>query len=195
MGQLFQTAEAFGEAEKYYKKAYEITKAKGIRMDRGVTLSHFADFYYHCSRPDEFATLVKEHDEFVKAGKRDYTKDPVHSMLYVDFTKVQLEKKVEFMKNVKQELSKGGFVINTALANNYIAGFYEDAGEYDEALKYIEENKILCRIDNNLNNLYVNTNAAYRILKKAGREKKRLLWPIIYSRLKTVSFVCSNAHW
>lgn len=172
MGQLFQTAEAYGEAEKYYKKAYGITKARGIRMDHGVILSHFANFYYHSSQPEEFAILVKEHDDFVKAGKRDYTKDPVHSMLYVDFTRVQLEKKVEFMKDVKQELLKGGSMNNTALANNYIAGFYEEAGQYDEALKYIGENQELCRIDNNVNNLYVNTSAAYRILKKAGREKE-----------------------
>jgi two-component sensor histidine kinase len=174
MGQMFQTAEAFQEAEKYYKKSYELTKARGLRMDHGVVLNEFANFYYHCSRTEDFANLVKEHDELFKNVKRDYTKDPVHSLLYLNLKNVPLEKKVEFMKDVKQQLLKGGFVVNGALANNYIAGFYEEAGHYDEALKYISENQELCMIDNNLNNLYVNTNAAYRLLKKAGRDKEAI---------------------
>lgn len=174
MAGMFQTAEAYEEAERYFKKAYDITRIKNIRMDHGVVLNQFADFCYHSDKPEKFAELVKEHDELIKAGKRDYTKDAVHGMLYVEWQKIPLNEKVAFMKNVKQELLKGGYVINGALANNYIAGFYEEAGQYDEALKYIRESQVLCEQDQNLNNLYVNVCAAYRLLKKAGREQEAI---------------------
>jgi two-component sensor histidine kinase len=175
LGLLFQYAESPVEAEKYFKKAYEITRSKGIRMDHGVVLDQFADFYFQAGRPEQFAAILNEHQELMKGAKKDYSRDPVHSMLFMDWTKTPLAQKVEFMTNVKNTLLKGGFITNAGLANNYIALFYEENGQYNEAVKYLLENQELSALEKNVNNIYINTKALYRLLKKAGRKDEAFI--------------------
>jgi two-component sensor histidine kinase len=168
---LFQVADAFEEAEKYFKKAYQITKAKSIRSDHVVVVSQFAGLYYHWGKSDEFALLMNEQQDMINAGKRDFTKDPIHSMFFINWDEKAFEKKVTFMQAVKNELQRRRSPVNAAFANNYIASFYEKANQPDSALKYIRENQRLFEQDKDFGNLYTNTRIAYNLLKKAGREE------------------------
>lgn len=169
MALVFQYSEAFEESEKYYRQAYALTKSKGEPKDHGVVLNHFADMYYSWGKPAEFARVMNEFHDLAKDIKKDYSKDPVHSMLFIDWSTAPLDQKVQFMTRVRDDLQKNGFLMNAALANNYIAGFYEQKQQYEEALKYIVANRELIILETDINNLYINTKIHYRLLKKAGR--------------------------
>ncbi|MEO8415482.1 MAG: sensor histidine kinase [Ginsengibacter sp.] len=174
MGQMFKASDAYAEAEKYFSKAYNITKPRGVRMDHVSVLSEFADLYYQWRKPDKFAAIMYEQQQMMDASKKDFSKDPVHSMMFIDWKKKSLDSKLSFMKNVKQELTKNGHIVKAALANNYIAGFFEEAGQPDSALKYIRENQWFFDKEKDILNLYSNTIVAYRLLKKAGRKSDAL---------------------
>lgn len=169
MAQLFKRSEAFSEAEEYFTKAYSLTKPKAIRRDHITVLVEFADLYYRLAKPEKFAPLLSEQQQLMSEVKRDFSKSPVHSMFFTNWKKEPLEKKVRFMKNVKQELDKSHHIGKAALANNYIAGFYEEENKPDTALNYIRENQRVFEKQGDILNLYSNTTVAYKLLKKAGR--------------------------
>ena len=175
MAQMFKRSEAFSESEKYFNKAYDLTKPKAIRRDHLTVLIEFADLYYLLGNPEKFATLMDEQQKMMEQIKTDFSKNPSHNMFFNAMQKEPLEKKVLFMENVKQELNKGGHIVRAAEANNYIAGFYEEATQPANALKYIEENKKLFEKEQDIFNLYNNTKIASRLMKKAGMTKEALL--------------------
>jgi two-component sensor histidine kinase len=172
MGQLFKRAEAYSEAEKYFTKAYALTKPKGIRMDHITLLFEFTDLYYLLNKPDKFAMLMEEQMKMMENVSKRFSDNPSHRMFYNGMSKEPLEKKVAFMENVKQELSKGGNLVRATEANNYIADFYEEANRPADGLKYIEENVAHFKKENDLVNLLNNTKVAYRLMKKAGMNKE-----------------------
>ena len=173
MGAFFASADNFTEAGKYYEKAYQITKEKRIRRDHGLTMYNLSNFYYKRNKPEKFALLLNEQQEFIKAASKDFTKDPVHSFLYIDWDKeTKLETKVEFLKNVRNKLLTESFIVNGSLVNEEIAALYEKEGRFDEALKYIEENIPLSAKESNSSDLYIYSKIAYRLLKKTGRIKE-----------------------
>ena len=170
IARLFQHADNYPEAEKYFSKAHSLTKAKGIRMDYGIVLYRLANFYYASGNAKKFSALVDEQKQFVLSGKRDYTKDPpVHRMLFNDWKQQAFEKKVAFMEEVKQELLKDGALSNAALANIYLAEFYEQENQPSTALKFTLENERLLENDRELINSYTNEKLLYRLLKKTGK--------------------------
>jgi two-component sensor histidine kinase len=172
MGSFFAGTNNFAEAEKYYEKAYHITKEKGIRGDHGLTLYHLSDFYLKQNRADKFAYMVNEQQEFYKAAKKDISKDPVHSFLFMDWGNTKPAEKIGFLKNVKQNLLTEGNFINGAVVNEEIAKIYEEEKQYEEALKYIDESIRIAEKDNSSINIYVYNKVAYRLLKKAGKLKE-----------------------
>jgi len=172
MGSFFAGTNNFQEAEKYYQKAFYITKEKGLRSDHGLTLYHLSEFYFKQNRADQFAFMVNEQQEFNKGQKKDFSKDPVHSFLYIDWGDKKADEKIAFLKEVKQSLLSGGNFINGALVNEEIAKIYEQEKKFDEALKYIDESIKISEKDNSSVNIYVYNKVAYRILKKAGRLKE-----------------------
>jgi two-component sensor histidine kinase len=174
LGMLFLYNDAFEESEKYFRKSYEMTKAVGSRSDFGVVLNQFAHLYYRWGKTDEFAKLINEQQEFIKAGKTDLSKDPVHGMLYINWDEKPFDKKVSFMKQVKSELEKNNSTLNACFANNYIASFYEKANQPDTALLYVRENQRRLEQEKDLINLYINTEIAYSLLKKTGRTHETL---------------------
>lgn len=169
MGLVLQFSEAFEEAQKYFNQAYTLTKNKAHRKDHGVTLTHFGGFYYTWGKPVEFANIMTEYHEMAKGFQKSYMSDPVHSMLFIDWQASKMNNKIGFMTNVKEQLVKDGYANNAALANIYLASFYEQEKNYDEALKCINENSKLLQMDKDIYNLYTNTRNHYRLLKKAGR--------------------------
>lgn len=169
IAQMFKRSEAFPESEKYFIKAYELTKPKGIRRDHVTVLVEFADLYHVLEKPEKFAPLMYEQEQMMAQVKGNILKDPAHTMYFFDWKKEPLEKKVLFMENVKRELDKAGHVGKAALANIYIAGFFEGVNQPDTALTYIRENQRVFEKQKDIISLYSNTSIAYRLLKKAGK--------------------------
>jgi two-component sensor histidine kinase len=173
-GFIFFRADAFEEAEKYFIKAYDITKAKGIRIDYGIVLYDLGNLYYQWGKAEKFAAIINEQQIFVQSGKRDYSKDPEHRMLFVDWKKEPFEKKVAFMKNVKEQFVKEGSVANTGLANLHLSGFYESNNQYETALAYVLENKHLLQQEKDIIKVYINAKQVYRLLKKTGKMQEAI---------------------
>jgi two-component sensor histidine kinase len=169
MGSILFRADDFEKAENYFIKAYEITKTKGIRIDYGIVLYDLGNLYYQWGKTERFAAIINEQQIFMQSGKKDYSKDPEHRMLFVDWKKEPFEKKLAFMKNVKEQFLKDGPASNTALANLHLAGFYEENKQYETALEYVMENKRLLEQEKDIIKVYINTKQVYRLLKKAGK--------------------------
>lgn len=175
MAQLFKRAEAYDESEKYFNKAYALTRPKGIRMDHITVLVEFADLCYLTGKVSQFASLMEEQQKMMAQVNKNFLLNPSHRLFFSARSTDPLEKKVAFMQSVKLELQKAGHPVKAAEANNYMADFYEQAGKPMEALKYITENQEFFNKENDFVNLYNNSKIAYRLMKKAGMETEALL--------------------
>lgn len=184
IGLTFSQANLLDEAENYFWKSYAISKPKGIRADHGVVLNEFASLLSKKNMPEKFSAILKEYYDLIHRGKKDFSNDPIHGMLFIDWGEYTLEGKVNFMNKVKQTLLKNGDTISAAYANNHIAIFYEREKKPEEALKYIRENLGPLLRDNHIEYQYINSNAAYRLLKKTGNDKEAVLMADAVIRLK-----------
>ncbi|MCY7290714.1 MAG: hypothetical protein LH615_00880, partial [Ferruginibacter sp.] len=101
---IFDEADSYTKAEENFIKSYTLTKTKGVRMDHGMVLNQFADFYYKWREPVKFANLLQEHQDFVAAGKKDFSKDPAHSFLIKSFGDVPVSQKASFLQSVADAL-------------------------------------------------------------------------------------------
>ena len=172
---MFNESDDFVKAEQNFIKAYTLTKEKAIRMDYGIVLPQFADFYYKWQVPDKFAKLLQEHQDFVAAGKKDFTKDPVHSFLIRDFGNVPLSKKISFLQSVADALVMGSDFKNASVALSEASGVYERDNQPAEALKYMRQSLTLAEKGNSLLNQYIYSRAIFRLLKKAGKNEEAIV--------------------
>lgn len=117
------------------------TKKEGIRMTHGLMINRLGNLYLRQNNPQNLSLILREQEQFIKAGKRDYRKDPVHSLLFINWENAPLSQRVDFMKTVKEEHIKNGYAQAAALANYHIASLYESADQPEEALKYLYENR------------------------------------------------------
>jgi len=170
-----QNADMNEEAEGYFIKAHQLVKEGGARIDYGIVLYNLGNFYYQWNKPDKFALILDERQKFVQAGKKDYSRDPEHKMIFIDWTKEAFDKKVSFMEGVKKEFLKNGALANAALSNLYLAGFYEDRNQYEEALVLIMENEHSPYLGRDIVNSYINTKILYRLQKKTGRTAEAMV--------------------
>jgi two-component sensor histidine kinase len=169
MGTFFGSAENHEEARKYFEKAYQITKQGGNRINHGLTMYNLASFYYKRNMTAEFARLYNEQQDYYNNSKKDFSKDPVHNFLKMDWGNKTLEEKVAFLLSVKKTLLAQNLVTNGSNINEEIALLYENEKKYDEALKYIRESIELSKRDSSFANQYIYSKVAYRLLKKAGK--------------------------
>jgi hypothetical protein len=174
IARMYKNVEAYGESEQYFLKAYQITKPVGIRMDHGSLLSEFADMYFQWEKPEQFANLLNERAEMMQSSKLDFSKDPVHSMLFIDWKTKPLDSKIAFMKAVEAELRNNGHSVKALLANNYIANFYEEAQQLDSALVYVRKNQDFFEKSKDIHQLYANSLIAYRLLKQTDSAQAAL---------------------
>jgi two-component sensor histidine kinase len=173
-GLMFDEADSYAKAEENFIKSYTLTKSRGIRMDHGIVLLQFADLYYKWNEHEKFARLLQEHQDFVAAGKKDYTKDPVHNFLIKDFGDVPVSKKASFLQSVANDLVKESDYKNASVALSQASGFYEKDNQPAEALKYMRQSLALAEKGNNLPNQYIFSKALYRLLKKAGKNEEAI---------------------
>jgi len=164
-----ENADMNEESEKYFMKAHQLVKAAGNRIDYGIVLYNLSNFYYQWNKPEKFAAILDERQKFVQSGKKDYSRDPEHRMLFIDWAKEPFDKKITFMQSVKKAFLKNGAVSNAALSNFYLAGFYEENNQEEEALRFIRENDRSAYLGRDIINLYTNTKMLYRLLKKTGK--------------------------
>ncbi|MEO8111077.1 MAG: sensor histidine kinase [Ginsengibacter sp.] len=167
---MFQQANAYEEAEKYFDKAFKLTKAKGIRMDYGIMLYRFSNFYFVWGKASKYAKLLNEQSKFIRSGKRNYTSDPVHNMFFGNWQSKSLEEQIKFLQNVKDELINNRSFSNAALASVHMAEIYEESNQPLKALTCAREGNTLLQNEADLNNQYITSKLLYRLLKKTGHD-------------------------
>ncbi len=175
MAEVFLANSNFEKAEEYYRKAHELTKKEGIRMDHGLMINRLGNLYLRQNNPQKFAIILREQEQFIKAGKRDYRKDPVHSLLFINWENAPLSQRVDFMKTVKEEHIKNGYAQAAALANYHIASLYESADQPEEALKYLYENRDIFISKITPADNYPNLQYIYKLQIKTGKTTEALL--------------------
>lgn len=175
MADIFFAYNNYDKAEEYYVKAYHLTRKEGIRMDHGLMINRLGNLYSQQNNPEKFAVILREHEQFVKTGKKDILKDPVHSLLFLDWGNTSLSQKVSFMKSVKEENVKNGFLQAAASSNFYLASLYESAEQPEEALKYLYENRDFFISKNIPADVYPNLQYIYKLQIKTGKTTEAIL--------------------
>jgi two-component sensor histidine kinase len=168
---MYQEADNVNLAESYFDKAYQITKAKGIRMDHGVMLSYLLGFYSYAKMPEKYANVMAEQIDFISKRKNPQQGESIHDVLYANLDKMPLEEKISFLTKVKNTLINQGDVTNAAFTNSTISALYEDNNQSHLSLQYMKENMELTKAPNQLLNHFIYAKATYRILSKAGMQQ------------------------
>ncbi len=174
MAEIFLANNNLEKAEEYYLKAYSLTSKKGIRMDHGLIINRLGTLYSKMKDPAKFAVVLEEHERFIKSGKRDFRKDPVHSILFINWGSVSLADKVSFLNNVKKIHIANSFLQGAALANYHIASLYEAAGQPEAALKYLYENQDSLISKSVPADVYPNLQYIYKLELKSGKHENAL---------------------
>jgi len=175
MADIFMANDNYSKAEEYEVKAFNLTKSEGKRMDHGFMINRLGNLYTQQKKPAKFAAILLEHNEFIKGRKKDFRKDPIHSLLFIDWGKTTLNEKVEFMKKVRDEHVKNGFLHAAASANFYLANLYENADQPEESLKYLYENRSFFISKDIPTEVYSNLNYIYKLQIKTGKTTEAIL--------------------
>lgn len=175
MGDIFLATNNFGKAEEYYIKAYNLTKKEGIRMDHGLIINRLGNLYSKQNNPEQFAAILREHEEFIKTGKKDFRKDPVHSMLFINWGYIPLSQKINFLKSARDANIKNGYTQAAAATNIHIASILDAEGQPEEALKYLYENRDFFIAKNVPADAYPNLQYIYKLQIKTGKTSEAIL--------------------
>ncbi len=165
---MYQAADNIMLAETYYDKAYQVTKAKGIRMDHGVMISYLLDFYSYAKKPEKYAFVMAEQIDFISKRKNPLQGQSIHDVLYTNLDKMPLEEKVNFLTKVKTTLLNQGDITNAAFTNSTISELYENNNQPKLSLPYMKENMELTKVPAQLLNHFIYSKATYRLLSKAA---------------------------
>ncbi len=165
---MYQAADNINLAETYYDKAYQLTKAKAIRMDHGVMLSYLLQFYSYTKKPERYAVVMAEQVDFISKRKNPMQGPSIHDVLYTNLDKMPMDEKVQFLTRVKTTLLNQGDITNAALTNSTVSALYEDSNQPQLALPYMKENMELTKVPVQLLNHFIYSKATYRLLSKAG---------------------------
>ena len=174
MGGLFAEKLAWEKAEEYYLKGYEITKRGSKRSDHGVMLFTLANLYVMTNNPEKFTVVLNEYEIFIAPSRKNLLQDPVHSMLFLDFSKYTVEQKINFLSKAKQKNLDNGYAEGASASNLYLSLTYEEDKQYKKALEYLLENDRLYITDKNPYLKYVNLLHIYRLQKKEGLHEDAL---------------------
>lgn len=169
LGELFSDTDDNEQAERYFQKAYDLTIKKEGKPDHGYVITQFANFYIGWGKHEAFAKKLAEYNELMNERKKGSGLEPTHNLMFLSWTSNTLESKVNFMNNVKETSLKNGHYLQAILANGYIISYYEKNKQYEEALKYAEENEKLSVKAGAIYNEYLSVRLKYDLLKKMGR--------------------------
>lgn len=77
---MFLASEDYEKAEEYYLKAYNLTKAGGVRMDHGLIINRLGNLYSKLNNAEKFAEILREFQQFTENKKRIFSK--MHYIVY-----------------------------------------------------------------------------------------------------------------
>lgn len=174
MAGIFAENLAWDKAEEYYLKGYAITKAGNRRSDHGMILYMLGNFYVMANKPEKFTNILNEYDIFMSASRKNLLQDPVHNMLFLDWSKYSLNQKVEFLEKAKKKNQENGYQEGADACNLYLSLAFEDAKLYDKALEYLLENYQSNKAREDLYYKHINLKHIYRIQKKAAMDAAAL---------------------
>lgn len=175
IAEIFLASEDYSKAEEYYLRAYRLTKKQGIRMDHGMMINRLGNLYSTQENAAKFADIILEHEQFTKNRKRDYQKDLIHSLLFIDWGDKTLQEKITFLTNVKKQHIDNGFIGGVALCNYHIASLLEKNNQEEEALKYLYDNRNFYISQDAIADRYPNLKYIYELESKLGKTDKALL--------------------
>lgn len=165
---MYQDVENTNLAQTYFEKAYALTKEKGIRMDHGIMLNNLLTFYSYYKMPKKYAETLAEQTDFISKRKNPSMGPSIHDVMYSNLDKMKLEEKIIFLTEVKNALQKQGDVTNSSYVNIQMAKLYEDDGQPQKALAYINENMELSFKTGYIINHFIAAKSKYRLLTKTG---------------------------
>lgn len=168
IGEMYNQADDFETAEKYFLKAYNITVKKEGKPDHIYLLTIFLNFYLGANKPDHAGPLIQEFNELQEERKRKNITDPLRDIM-MGVTNSKLTSNVFFMKSVKENGVKSGLLQQAMIANSYLVNFYEKKKDYEEALRLANDGVEMAITTGSLQNIYSTKKIKYSLLQKTGR--------------------------
>lgn len=168
IGEMYNQADDFETAEKYFLKAYNITVKKEGKPDHIYLLTIFLNFYLGADKPDHAGPLIEEFNDLQEERKRKNIVDPLRDIM-MGMTNSKLMSNLFFMKAVKEKSMKTGLLQQALIANGYLINYYIKKKEYEEALRYAAESVELAIKSGSIQNIYSTKRTRYNLLQKAGK--------------------------
>lgn len=165
---LFSKSSVWDKAEEYLLKGYALTKKEKKRADHGTILFLLANFYINRDNPSRFAVVANEYDSMMKTAAINLNRDPVHNMLFLDWSKHSIAERIAFIEKTKKTNLADGYFEGVAASNYYLAVIYEEAKEYNKGIELLKENEIKYIPASNAYLRFNNQQHLLRIQKKAG---------------------------
>lgn len=168
IGEMYNQADDFETAEKYFLKAYSITVKQEDKPDHLYLLTIFLNFYLAANKPDNAGALVQEYNELQEERKRKNVTDPLRDIM-MGMTNNKLTNNLFFMKAVREKGVKTGLIQQALIANSYLMNYHEKKKEYEEALKYADDGVEMAIKTGSVQNIYISKKAKYTLLQKTAR--------------------------
>jgi len=168
IGEMYNQADDFETAEKYFLKAYNITVKKAGKPDHMYLLTIFLNFYLAANLPDNAGPLIQEYNELQEERKRKNITDPLRDIM-MGMTNSKLTNNLLFMKAVREKSVKTGLIQQALIANGYLMNYHEKKKEYGEALFYADDGVEMALKTGSIQNIYISKKAKYSLLQKANR--------------------------
>ncbi|MBL7746512.1 MAG: ATP-binding protein [Chitinophagaceae bacterium] len=168
IGEMYNQADDFETAEKYFLKAYSITVKQAGKPDHMYLLTIFLNFYLSANLPDNAGPLIQEYNELQEERKRKNITDPLRDIM-MGMTNSKLTNNLLFMKAVREKGVNTGLIQQALIANGYLMNYHEKKKEYGEALRYADDGVEMALKTGSIQNIYISKKARYNLLQKAGR--------------------------
>lgn len=168
IGEMYNQADDFETAEKYFLKAYNVTVKREGKPDHIYLLTIFLNFYLAANKPDHAGPLIQEFNELQEERKRKNIVDPLRDIM-MGVTNGKLSGNVLFMKSVKENGMKSGLLQQALIANNYLINHYEKKKEFEEALRFANDGVEMAVKTGSLQNIYSMKKIRYALLQKTSR--------------------------
>lgn len=171
LGELYKQMNDYTEAEKYFKKSYNLTVNQEGKPDHLYLLRVFLNFYLALNKPENAGHLIEEYNLLAEARKKKNITDPLRDVL-MTITEDKLVNSVDFMKSVKENCLKRGLLQQALIANNYLIKYYEKKENYVEAIELASTSEDIAAKTGGIYFIYESKKIKYNLLKKAAKFKE-----------------------
>ncbi len=165
---LFLNQKNDKKAEEYLLKSFSIVKTGNSKADKISAIIPILNFYKGKNNTEIFAKYLQEFQIFKESIAQKISDNPAHALLYVDWTGMNFNERLNFLQNVKQHLIKNKYSYGLVECNNDISKLLANNNFIDSALIVLKENVIIIP-DKELVNHYYNYKNIYELQKKSGK--------------------------